>query len=75
MHDNSYMLIWASQAALVVKNPSSTAGDLREVDSIPRLGRSPRKGNGNPLQYACLRNLMDRGDWLAIPQGVAKSWT
>ena len=41
--------------------------------SIPGSGRSPRRGNGNPLQYSCLRNCMDRGTWRAI--GVEKSWT
>ena len=52
---------WASQVALVVKNPSANAGDIRDVGSIPVLGRSPGEGNGNPLQYSCLENPMDRG--------------
>ena len=43
--------------------------------SIPGLGRSPGKGNGNPLQYSCLGNPMDRGAWQATIHGVAKSWT
>ena len=43
--------------------------------SIPGLGRSPGEGNGNPLQYSCLENPMDRGAWLAIVHRVAKSWT
>ena len=43
--------------------------------SIPRLGRSPGEGNGNPLQYSCLENPMDRGAWLATVHGVAKSQT
>ena len=47
--------------ALVVKNPSANAGDIKHVDSIPGLGRSPGKGHGNPLQYSCLDNSMDRG--------------
>ena len=42
---------------------------------IPRSGRSPGEGNGNPLQYSCLENSMDRGDWWATVHGVAKSWT
>ena len=42
---------------------------------IPGLGRSPGKGNGNPLQYSCLENPMDRGVWWASVHGVAKSWT
>ena len=43
--------------------------------SIPGLGRSPEEGNGNPLQYFCLENSMDRGAWWAIVHGVTKSWT
>ena len=46
-----------------------------EVGSIPRLGRSPGEGNGNPLQYSCLENLMDRGAWWATVHRVAKSRT
>ena len=49
-------LHWASQVKLVVKNPPACIGDLRDVDSVPGLGRSPGIGNGNPLQYACLEN-------------------
>ena len=41
---------------------------------IPGLGRSPGEGNGNPLQYSCLENPMDRGAWWATVRGVAKSW-
>ena len=48
------------------------AGDM---SSIPGSGRSPGEGNGNPLQYSCLENPMDRGAWQAIVSGVAKSWT
>ena len=54
----------------VVKNLSANAGD---AGSIPRLGRSPGEGNGNPLQYSCLGNPMDRGVWRAIVHLVAKS--
>ena len=49
----------------VVKNPPANAGDTRDVGSIPGSGRSPRVGNGNPLQYSCLGNFMDRGAWRA----------
>ena len=42
------------------------AGDIRDVDSTPGSGRSPGEGNGNPLQYSCLENLMDRGAWWAM---------
>ena len=60
---------------LVVKNPPANAGDIREANSVPGLGRSPGGRHGNPLQYSCLENLMDRGAWRAIVQGVAKRWT
>ena len=49
----------------VVKNLPANAGDGRDVGSIPRSGRSPGEGNGNPLQYSCLENFMDRGAWRA----------
>ena len=55
-----------------VKAPACNAGDL---GSIPGLGRSPREGNGNPLQYSCLENPMDGGAWWATVHGVTKSWT
>ena len=45
----------------MVKNPTANAGDIRNVASIPGSGRSPGEVNGNPLQYACLGNLVDRG--------------
>ena len=48
---------------LVVKNPPANAGDTRDVGSIPGSGISPKGGNGNPLQYSCLENPMDRGAW------------
>ena len=53
----------ASQVALVVKNPPVSARDIRDKNSFPRLGRSPGGGHGNPLQYSCLENPMDRGAW------------
>ena len=53
----------------VVKNPLINAGD---VGSIPGLGRSPGEGKGNPLQYSCLGNPMDKGAWWAIIHGVTK---
>jgi len=61
--------------ALVVKNPSANAGDKRNTGLIPGSGRSPGGGNGNPLQYSCLENSMDRGAWWATVHGVAKSQT
>ena len=68
-------LEWASQLALVVKNPPANAGDIRDVGSIPESGRFPGEGNSNPLHYSCLENPMDRGTWRATIHGVAKSWT
>ena len=56
----------------VVKNLPADAG---EAGSIPGLGRSPGVGNGNPLQYSCLENSMNRGLWWATVHGVAKSQT
>ena len=56
----------------VVKNPPADTGD---VDSTPGSGRSPGEGNGNPLQYSCLKNPMDRGAWWATVHEVAKSQT
>ena len=53
----------------MVKNLPANAGDM---GLIPDLGRSPGEGNGNPLQYSCLGNPMDRGAWQATVHGVAK---
>ena len=50
----------------VEKNPPASAGDAGDVGLIPGLGRCPRVGNGNPLQYSCMKNAMDRGAWWAI---------
>ena len=63
----------ASKAALVVKNPPASAGDIRDLDSIPGLGRSPGGGHSNPLQYSCLENPMNRGAWQATVHRTAKS--
>ena len=57
--------------ALVVKNPSAKAGDVRDAGSIPRLVRFPGEVNGNPLQCSNLENPMDRGVWWATVPGVA----
>ena len=56
--------------ALVVKNPSANAGDVRDPGSIPGSGRFPGGGNGNPLQYSCLENLMNRAAWQTTVYGV-----
>jgi len=65
----------ASQVALVINNPPASAGDPREAGSIPESGRSLEVENGNPLQYSCLENSMDRGDWCATVQETARSRT
>ena len=69
------MGLWASQLSPLVKNLPANAGDLRNVGSIPGLGRSPEGGHGNPLQHSCLENPMDRGTWQAAVQRVAESDT
>ena len=69
------MQSWASRAVLVVKDPPANAGDIRDLGSIPGSGRSPGGVHGNPLQYSCLKNPMDRGAWPATACGVTKSWT
>ena len=61
--------------ALAVKNPPVNAGDIRDKGSITELGRSPGEGNGNPLQYSCLENPMDRGAWRAMLHLVTKRQT
>ena len=53
----------------VVKNSPASVGDARDAGSIPGWGRAPGGGNGNPLQYSCLRNPMDRGAWRATVHG------
>ena len=56
----------------MVKNPPSKAADIRDPSSIPGSGRSPAGGHGNPLQYSCLENPMDRGAWQAEVHRVAE---
>ena len=56
---------------LMVKNPSASAGDIRDVGLITGSGRFPEGGHGNPPQYSCLENPMDRGAWWATVHGVA----
>ena len=62
-----------SQVALAVKNLPASAGDRRDMGLIPGSGRSPGGGHGNPLQYSCLENPMDRGAWQIMVHGVTKS--
>ena len=59
----------------MVKNPPANAGNETDAGLIPESGRSPGVGNGNPLQYSCLENSMDRGAWRATVHGVTKSQT
>ena len=61
--------LWGFPTGSVVKNPTANAGD---VGSVPGLGRSPGEGRGNPLQYSCLGNPVDRGACRATVHGVAK---
>ena len=60
---------------LVVKNLLASAGDTGDMCSIPGSGRSPGGRNGNPLQYSCLQNPMDRGVWQSPVYRVEKGWT
>ena len=62
----------ASQVALVVKNLLANAGDKRDMGLIPGSGRFPGEGQGNPLQYSCLDNPMDRGAWWATVHWAAR---
>ena len=63
---------WGFPGGLVIKNMSANAGD---AGLIPGSGRSPGGGNGNPLQYSCWDNTMNRGAWRATVHAVAKSQT
>ena len=66
-------IFWTSQVALAVKNLPANAGDIRDLGSIPRLGRSPGVGNGTPPQHSCLDKAMDRGTWRATVPGATES--
>ena len=74
-HCMQQLCLQASQVVLVVKNLPANEGDVRDVGSIPWLGRSPGVGNGIPFQYSCLENPMDRGARRAMVHRVAKHWT
>ena len=69
-----YQSRWVSLVAQPEKNPTAMQ-EMEDVGSILGSGKSPREGNGNPLQYSCLDNPMDRGSQQATVRGVAKSWT
>ena len=72
-HTHTYN--WASQVAPVLKDPRASAEDIEGLASIPGSGRSPGEGSGDPLQYSCLENPMDRGAWRATVHRVTKSLT
>ena len=59
--------------ALVIKSPPATEGDVRDMGLIPGSGRFPGRGRGNPVQYSCLENPMDRGAWRATVRSIAES--
>ena len=67
------IIFMPSQVALVINNPPVNTGDAGDVSSIPGSGRSSGERNGNPLQYSCLENPMDRGAWQTIVHRVANS--
>ena len=69
------VLAWGFSGGAVVKNPPTKGGDTEVSGSIPGSGRSPGEGNGNPLQYSCLGNPMDRGAWRTIVLGAVESGT
>ena len=69
-----HVYVWLGfPGGTVIKNLPVNARDTGEAVSIPGLERSPEVGNGNPLQYCCLDNPMDRGAWQATVHGVSKS--
>ena len=72
---NLNQIIWASQVVLVVRNPPANARDIRDTHLMHELGRCPGPVHGNPLQYSCLENPLDRGAWQAIVHRVAKRQT
>ena len=69
------LFFWVSQVVLAVKNPPANAGDGRDADLIPGLGRSPGRGHGNPHQFSCLEKPKDSGAWWATVHGVTESDT
>ena len=69
-----YYLFMASQVALMIKTPSANA-EGTDTGSVPELGRSSGEGHGNPLQYSCQENSMERETWWVMVHRVANSWT
>ena len=68
-------MFFADPPLEVVKNPLADSGDAEDTSSIPESGKSPGGKHGNPLQYSCLENSMDRGAWWITVHGVIKSST
>ena len=68
-------MIFKNKLCMCDSNSKETACTARELGSTPGSGRSPGRGNGNPLQHSCLENSMDRGAWWATKSGVTKSQT
>ena len=66
---------WGFPGGAVVKIPPANAGDTRDASSVPESGRFPGGRNGDPLQYSCLKDSMNRGAWQAAVHGIAKSQT
>ena len=75
MQKQKYMTISSTGASQMAQNLLASTRNAGDVGSIPGSKRSPEGGHGNPLQYSCLRNSMDRGAWWATVHGVAKSGT
>ena len=73
--DNAVLIIVGFLCGVGVKNLPANAGDIRDTGSIPGSGRAPGGGHGNPLQYSCLENPMDRGVWWATVHRVTKLQT
>ena len=69
------MMLQASPVVQVIKNAPSSVGGARDAVSIPGSGIYLGEGNGNPLQYSCLGNPMDRGTSWATVHGIAENWT
>ena len=69
------LCIYGLPGGSVIKNLPANTGDAGDTGLISRSQRSPGEGNGNPLQYSCLENPMNRGAWWATVHGVPKSWT
>ena len=72
---SGYWYLLGFPGGSVVNNPPASARDTRDMGSVPGSGRSPGGGNGNPLQYSCLHNSMDRGALCTIVHGITKSPT